>query len=95
MGTYDGANINYYVNGEKVGTLACAKPAEESAESLKIGHSKMFGNKWDFVGAIDELRIYDRALSDAEVMQNRDASTAAVDSSDKLSSRWGAIKSVY
>lgn len=91
--TYDGKEVKFYVNSESVTTLPCAEGVEETAETLKIGHSKMFGNQWGFPGAIDEVRIYSRALSDAEVKKNFASTGAAVEYSiKKLSITWGEIK---
>ena len=94
--TYDGSNIKYYANGEKVVTAACPKGADETPRTLKIAHSTQFGEGWDFIGAIDEVRIYDRALSDAEVKKNFTATGVAVESStEKLPFTWGEIKVRY
>ena len=41
--------------------------------------------------AVDEFRIYTKALTENEVMMNM-ASASSVDSSDKLASSWGNIK---
>lgn len=46
------------------------------------------------IGSVDEVRIYSRALTSAEIQQNMDAEGLAVDVYDKLSSTWGKIKSV-
>ena len=46
-----------------------------------------------FVGAMDEVRIYNRALTDAEVQQNFESKgMAVVEGGGKLSAAWGAIK---
>jgi concanavalin A-like lectin/glucanase superfamily protein len=46
-----------------------------------------------FVGVMDEVRIYDRALTDQEVQQNfESAGMAVVEGSGKLSATWGMIK---
>lgn len=45
------------------------------------------------IGAMDEVRIYDRALTAEEVEQNFEAKgLASVSSKGKLSIAWGAIK---
>ncbi|MBI4135331.1 LamG domain-containing protein [Candidatus Uhrbacteria bacterium] len=64
VGTYDGANQIIYING-----IA----ETSSTTSLTIGYSSLalqmgeWGSGWDFNGSIDEVRIYNRALSAAEV----------------------------
>jgi len=46
-----------------------------------------------FVGAMDEVRIYDRALTDEEVQQNFESEgIAAVEGRGKPSATWGMIK---
>ena len=46
-----------------------------------------------FKGIIDEVRIYDRALTEAEIMHNYQSTTGlAVEHKDKLPTVWGALK---
>ncbi len=46
-----------------------------------------------FNGIIDEVRIYDRPLTEAEIMHNYQSTTGlAVDRTDKLPTVWGALK---
>ena len=46
-----------------------------------------------FNGIIDEVRIYDRPLTEAEIMRNYQSTTGlAVDRTDKLPTVWGALK---
>ncbi|MHC4536798.1 MAG: LamG domain-containing protein [Planctomycetota bacterium] len=45
-----------------------------------------------FMGIIDEVLIYDKALSEKEVQQNFAAEGFAVDSMGKLATRWAEIK---
>ena len=91
--TFDGSDGKFFVNGENVASVSCAKGVEDSPETLKIAHSKMFGNKWDFPGAIDEVRIYNRALEEDEIKQNFASTGVAVEPSIKaLPLTWGRIK---
>lgn len=46
-----------------------------------------------FVGTIDEVCIYNRALNEAEISNNFSAKGASVDYTKKLSITWGMIKS--
>jgi hypothetical protein len=65
---YDGQTLRLYVNGN----LAASKPqtgsAEVSSGALRIGGNSVW-SEW-FKGAIDEVRVYDRALSVDEVKQD-------------------------
>ncbi|MDE0325903.1 MAG: LamG domain-containing protein [Candidatus Poribacteria bacterium] len=46
-----------------------------------------------FNGIIDEVRLYDRPLTEAEIMRNYQSTTGlAVDRTDKLPTVWGALK---
>ncbi len=46
-----------------------------------------------FNGIIDEVRIYDRPLTEAEIMQNFQSNTGlAVEHKDKLTTVWGTLK---
>ncbi|MFA5911139.1 MAG: Calx-beta domain-containing protein [Vicinamibacterales bacterium] len=63
--TYDGANIRLYVNGVLVRTRAYAGNIITSARALTIGGNSIWG-EW-FAGLIDDVRIYNRALTLAEV----------------------------
>jgi hypothetical protein len=60
-----------YVDGDLVGS---DQPGIHSANSapFSIGYSTVWGNRW-FPGAIDEVAIYDRALTDAEIRGLEDA----------------------
>lgn len=46
-----------------------------------------------FNGSIDEVRIYERPLTEAEIMRNYQSNTGlAVEHKDKLTTVWGALK---
>ena len=45
-----------------------------------------------FQGIIDEVLVYSRALSEAEIKQDMNASGIAVESVQKLAVKWGGIK---
>jgi hypothetical protein len=63
--TYDNATLRLYVNGTLVGSRAVAGGLLTSTGVLRIGGNSI----WDefFQGAIDEVRIYNRALTPAEI----------------------------
>ena len=68
------------------------KASIDNDNSFYIG--TLFDAARGFVNAaIDEVRVYGKALSAEEVQQNFDArGTSAVDSADKLALTWGGIK---
>jgi len=49
-----------------------------------------------FIGVIDEVSVYERALSADEVEQNFDAGAlkTAVEPADKLAATWGSAKAL-
>jgi hypothetical protein len=63
--TYDGANLRLYVNGVQVGSLAQTGSMLVSARTLRIGGNSVWGEY--FNGLIDDVRIYNRALSATEI----------------------------
>jgi len=66
-GTYDGTTGRLYVDGSLVATDTFTAPSN-STLPLYIG--RYYGaNGYGWTGGIDEVRLYNRALSDAEVAQ--------------------------
>ena len=63
--TYDGSTLKLYVNGAVVGSGARSGALETSGNPLQIGGDSMFGQY--FAGTIDEVRVYNVALTDAQV----------------------------
>jgi glucose/arabinose dehydrogenase/PKD repeat protein len=68
--TWDGATTRLYVNGTQVASGALTGSAVTSSAPLRIGGNSVWG-EW-FSGAIDEVRIYNRALTAAEIATDRD-----------------------
>ncbi len=63
--TYDGATLRLYVNGAQVASFPGGGTIASSTGELRIGGTNVL-NHW-FRGSIDEVRIYDRALSAGEI----------------------------
>ena len=63
--TYDGASMRMYVNGVLVRTVARTGNIVVSTGPLRIGGNAGWGEY--FTGLIDDVRVYNRALSLAEV----------------------------
>lgn len=64
-GTFDGTTIRYYLDGIFIGSAAHAGGIVESAENTAIS----FNGAQAFEGEMDDVRIYSRALSDAEIRE--------------------------
>jgi concanavalin A-like lectin/glucanase superfamily protein len=67
--TFDGSNLRLYVNGALVATRAASGTILTSTNLLRIGGSSALG-RW-FRGRIDEVRVYNRALSASEIQSDR------------------------
>ena len=63
--TYDGATLRLYVNGTQVSTRAVTGSMPNSTGGLRIGGNNV-RPEW-FSGRIDEVRIYNRALTAAQI----------------------------
>jgi glucose/arabinose dehydrogenase len=68
--TWDGLTRRIYLNGTQVASGALTGTAVTSTSPLRIGGNTIW-SEW-FTGQIDEVRIYNRALSAAEVVNDRD-----------------------
>ena len=66
--TYDGSTLRLYVNGTEVGTRTVAGPLLTSSGVLRLGGNSVWGEY--FSGRLDEIRIYNRALTTAEIQAN-------------------------
>ena len=75
--TYDGTAIRLYVNGMLRATNTTSTGAiGEHATTFELGRASSGGSY--FKGAIDETAVYDRALSDADVLAHYDAGVSAL-----------------
>ena len=94
VGTYDGSNVEYYVNGElAIDHTVDAGKIPKGGLLLGIGDRSDGVNADAIQGYIDEFRIYDRALTAAEVKNNMNAEGLDVSpTSNHLSLTWGQIK---
>ena len=72
--TYDNATLRLYVNGTQTGSRAMTGPMITSTGALRIGGNSVWGEY--FQGRIDEVRIYNRALTPAEILADRDRPVA-------------------
>ena len=90
--SYDGDTARGYVNGELLGETALGINFEGTNDfNITIGASENRAN-YSFSGNIDEVVVYNRALSDAEVEQVMENGLLAVSSKGKLATTWASIK---
>jgi hypothetical protein len=64
-GTYDGTTLRLYINGVQVASVNRTGPIATSTGPLRIGGNSLWGEF--FQGRIDEVRVYNRALTPAEI----------------------------
>ncbi len=67
-GTYDGSNLNLYIDGELKATTAHVGSIDISTFNVNIGSDAAQTWMW-YNGLIDDVRIYNRALSQQEIQQ--------------------------
>jgi hypothetical protein len=66
--TYDGSTMRFYINGiADANSTPASIPIGSNSQSVLIG-AAMLSGYWDvFSGPIDDVRIYNRALSPSEI----------------------------
>jgi fibronectin type 3 domain-containing protein len=75
--TYDGATMRFFVNGTQVAQRAQTGAVLATASPLRIGGNTIWGEH--FAGDIDEVRIYNRALTAAEIQGDMNQPVGVVD----------------
>jgi len=73
-GTYDGATLTVYIDGTSVGSVSNSGAIPTNSLPVRIGADQTGANA--FTGWIDEVEIYNRALSGAEIQAIYNAATA-------------------
>jgi bacillopeptidase F (M6 metalloprotease family) len=63
--TYDGKNQRFFLNGTQVKVTTITGSLPNTANPLRIGGNAIWGEY--FSGLIDEVRVYNRALSESEL----------------------------
>jgi RHS repeat-associated protein len=74
--TWDGTTTKIYLNGALVKTQTMTGAVTTSTGLLKIGGTSVFGDNRFVDGLIDEVRIYNRSLSQTEVQTDKNTSIA-------------------
>lgn len=90
VGVYDGTEAIIYINGELDSRKKFEGALKHNDENYWIGGRESDGLPYN--GLVDEIRIYNRALSQAEVEINRDAKGLAVEPTKKFTLTWGKLK---
>jgi hypothetical protein len=66
--TYDGSTVRLFINGVQVAATAFSGSIAGSTNPLRIGGNSIWGEY--FQGMIDEVRIYNRSLTQAEIQND-------------------------
>ena len=74
--TYDGANLRLYVNGTQASSAARTGTIATSTNALQIGGDSLFGQR--FAGLIDDVRVYNNALTAAQITTDMNTAVGAV-----------------
>ena len=61
-------DVRLFVNGVQAGSLAFSGSMAASTGLLRLGGNSIWG-EW-FAGLVDEVRVYNRALSASEIQQD-------------------------
>lgn len=91
--TYDGTELTYYLDGNLVNTEVQNGNMVPNDRDMTIGCRSNDGIQWG--GVLDEIAIFHRALSEAEIqdIMNRGyAESLGVEPSGRLPTVWGKLK---
>jgi len=90
VGTWDGGTIKLYIDGKLDKEMPCAGTLLTNNEPLFIGARG--GTQRFLIGALDEIKVYNYALSEAELARDMQSPVAAVEPNGKLATTWSIIK---
>ena len=76
VGTYDGARMRLYVDGARVADVAQDGPIRTTDLPLLVGQMLPGQTEYNFPGVLDDVRVYNVALTLAEVLDLYGATTA-------------------
>ena len=93
VGVYDKANrmIDLFVDGVAVGAKKIRDTEKGLSNDVPLYIARRESGEW-FKVTIDEVRIYNRVLTEAEIKRNFGAGGLAVEAARKLAITWGRLK---
>ena len=95
VGQMDSGTHRYYINGENVGESGGKNNPPGKADTASVFIGKTHEGNREFMGLIDEVRIWNRALTKEEVIEQMEKGhfeLFPVDPRQKLTTTWGTIK---
>lgn len=84
----------YWLNGVNVGEFGGVNPLPGAADTASVLIGKTHEGNREFLGLIDEVRIWNRALSEEEIQEAMDIPTP-VEPAGKLASTWAVLKTSH
>ena len=97
-GVYDGTNIYLYINGVQYSKAPATGTEAVNYSGVRIGHISWIAAPRYFNGIIDEVAIFNTALSTEDIQKvmnkglKESLSPSAVTLSGKLTTTWADIK---
>lgn len=91
----EGNTHRYWINGKNVGEYGGKNPPPGAADTATAFIGKTHEGSREFLGLIDEVRIWNRALSEEEVNEQMNKGfdeLFPVDPRQKVTTTWGTIK---
>jgi hypothetical protein len=81
-----------YVNGELVAEDEVAFDMVPTTQPLQMGHKETVQGQYQYVGLIDEVRVWDVVRTEEEIQQDMEVTMQFVFPADKLAATWGSLK---
>ena len=94
-GQVEGNTHRYWINGESAGEFGGKNPPPGKADTANVLIGRTHEGNRELLGLIDEVRIWNRALSEEEVneqMEKGHFELFPVDPRHKVATTWGTIK---
>jgi hypothetical protein len=93
-GVWDGDMIFLYMDGKVDRSSPCKGELATNQKNVYVGSRA--GNQRFLIATVDEVRIYNRGLTEEEIQRDMETSgILAVSSSGALATRWGEVKRAY
>ena len=92
----EGNTHRYWIDGENVGEYGGKNPPPGAADTATVFIGKTHEGSREFLGLIDEVRIWNRALSEDEIVEQMNKGhdeLFPVDPRYKAATTWGTMKS--
>ncbi len=91
VGTYDGKTVRIYLNGKMSAEKNAGDKIPANNATFVIGGTQE-SRDW-YTGMIDEVKLYNRGLTEAEIRKALEGPPKSVTPAGKLAVLWGKLKS--